>query len=198
MSLYVLRHGETAWSRDRRHTGRTDVPLLAEGRMLAERAGASLRALRGEQPWSLVLTSPLVRARETAALAGFPAADSDARLVEWDYGEHEGRTTAEIRGEVPRWWLWSDGAAGGEDAAAVGARVDALLADRVRPALTGGDVLLVAHSHLLRVLTARWLGLPPGAGAMFVLDAAGLGVLGTEHERPALLRWNVPPTGAGP
>jgi broad specificity phosphatase PhoE len=195
VTVYVLRHGETAWSRDRRHTGSTDVPLLGEGRTLAAQAGRLLVRLRGEAPWALVLTSPLARARETATLAGFPAAESDERLREWDYGDHEGRTTEEIQVDSPAWWLWSDGAAGGEDAAAVGARVDLLLEERVRPQT--GDVLLVAHSHLLRVLTARWLGLPPAAGAMIVLDPAGIGVLGTEHERPALLRWNLSPAVAG-
>lgn len=192
MTVYVLRHGETAWSRDRRHTGSTDVPLLDSGRTLAGRAGQLLRTLRGDGPWELVLTSPLARARETAELTGFPTAEVDDRLREWDYGEHEGRTTDEIHAEDPDWWLWSHGAAGGEDAAGVGARVDALLAERVRPAT--GDVLLVAHSHLLRVLAVRWLDLPAQDGAFLVLDAAGIGVLGTEHDRPALLRWNVSPT----
>lgn len=195
MTVYVLRHGETAWSRDRKHTGSTDVPLLETGRTLAGQAGRLLRSLHGDAPWALVLTSPLARARETAILAGFPDAEVDDRLREWDYGEHEGRTTDEIHDDDPEWWLWSDGARGGEDAAAVGARVDALLAERVRP--VAGDVLLVAHSHLLRVLAVRWLGVPARDGAFLVLDAAGIGVLGTEHDRPALLRWNISPAMAG-
>lgn len=195
MSVYVLRHGETAWSRARRHTGTTDIPLTDNGRALAPLAGRVLAQLHGTGPWELVLTSPLLRARETAALVGFPGAQVDERLREWDYGAHEGRTTEEIRADDPAWSLWSDGAPGGEDAASVGARVDALLAERVRLAV--GDVLLVAHSHLLRVLAARWLGLPPAAGALVVLDPAGIGVLGREHDRPALVRWNVAPLVVG-
>ena len=187
MTTYVLRHGETAWSRDRRHTGRTDVPLLESGRSRARAAGALLAQLHPAR-FAEVRTSPLMRASETAALAGFPAAVRDDRLREWDYGEHEGRTTDAIHESDPTWFLWEHGAAGGEDAAAVGARVDDLLAD-VRA--VDGDVLLVAHSHLLRVLAARWLGLPPTDGSMFVLDPAGIGVLGAEHDRPALLRWNL-------
>jgi probable phosphoglycerate mutase len=185
MTAYVLRHGETAWSRDRKHTGRTDVPLLEAGRVRAREAGALIARLH-PAPFDRVLTSPLVRATETAALAGFPDAERDARLVEWDYGVHEGRTTDEIHEADPAWFLWDHGAEGGEDAAAVAARVDDLLSD-----VRGQEVLLVAHSHLLRVLTARWLQLPPEQGAMFVLDPAGIGVLGSEHGRPALLHWNL-------
>jgi broad specificity phosphatase PhoE len=191
--LYVLRHGETAWSRDRKHTGRTDVPLLPEGEELATKAGPILERLHG-RPWSLVLSSPLGRARRTAELAGFPDAGTDDRLLEWDYGTYEGRTTVDIQTDAPDWWLWADGVPGGETAAQISGRVDALLQDRVRPALADGDVLLVAHSHVLRVLTARWLGLPPQGGAYVVLDAAGIGVLGEEHGRPALLHWNVGPS----
>lgn len=193
MSLFVLRHGETAWSRDRKHTGRSDIPLLAEGRTLAQQAGAILGRLH-TQPWSLVLTSPLVRAHETARLAGFPGAETDDRLREWDYGAYEGRTSDDIRSEAPDWFLWSDGVPDGEDPGQVAARVDALLDERVRPALGDGDVLLVAHSHLLRVLAARWLGLDVLGGAYVVLDPAGIGVLGEEHGRPALLNWNVGPS----
>ncbi|HEY5336156.1 MAG TPA: histidine phosphatase family protein [Mycobacteriales bacterium] len=193
MSLFVLRHGETAWSRDRKHTGRSDIPLLEEGRTLAQQAGAILERLHA-QPWSLVLTSPLVRARDTARLAGFPAAEIDDRLREWDYGAYEGRTSDEIRTETPDWFLWSDGVPDGEGPADVAARVDALLDERVRPELGDGDVLLVAHSHLLRVLAARWLGLGVLGAAYVVLDPAGIGVLGEEHGRPTLLNWNVGPS----
>lgn len=192
MSLYVLRHGETAWSRDRKHTGGTDVPLLPEGRVLAEQAGTVLERLHTE-PWALVLTSPLVRARETARLAGFPDAEIDDRLREWDYGAYEGRTSDEIRAEAPEWFLWADGVPEGESPDDVAARVDAVLDERVRPALADGDVLLVAHSHLLRVLAARWLGLEAHCGAHVVLDPAGIGVLDEEHGRPTLLHWNVGP-----
>jgi probable phosphoglycerate mutase len=193
MSLFVLRHGETAWSRDRKHTGRSDIPLLDEGRTLAQQAGVVLDRLH-TQPWSLVLASPLARARDTARLAGFPAAELDDRLREWDYGSYEGRTSDEIRTEAPDWFLWADGVPEGEAPTEVAARVDAVLAERVRPALVDGDVLLVAHSHVLRVLAARWLGLDVLGGAYVVLDAAGIGVLGEEHGRPALLHWNVGPS----
>jgi probable phosphoglycerate mutase len=193
MSLFVLRHGETAWSRDRKHTGRSDIPLLEVGRTLAQQAGVVLDRLH-TQPWSLVLTSPLVRASDTARLAGFPDAEVDGRLREWDYGAYEGRTSNEIRTEAPEWFLWADGVPEGEDPAEVAARVDAVLDERVRPALADGDVLLVAHSHVLRVLAARWLGLDVRGGAYVVLDPAGIGVLGEEHGRPALLHWNVGPS----
>lgn len=193
MSLFVLRHGETAWSRDRKHTGRTDIPLLAEGRGLARQAGAVLERLH-TQPWSLVLTSPLARARDTARLAGFPQAEVDDRLREWDYGAYEGRTTDEIRAGAPEWFLWTDGVPEGEGPTDVAGRVDAVLDERVRPAMADGDVLLVGHSHVLRTLAARWLGLDPRAGAHVVLDAAGIGVLGDEHGQPALLHWNVGPS----
>lgn len=193
MSLFVLRHGDTAWSRARKHTGSTDVPLLPEGRVLARQAGVVLERLH-TQRWSLVLTSPLVRARDTARLAGFPAAEIDDRLREWNYGAYEGRTSDEIRLDVPDWYLWADGVPEGESPADVAVRVDAVLDERVRPALVGGDVLLVAHSHVLRTLTARWLGLEAPGGAHVVLDAAGIGVLGEEHGRPTLLNWNVGPS----
>ncbi|HVV31048.1 MAG TPA: histidine phosphatase family protein [Mycobacteriales bacterium] len=191
MSLYVLRHGETAWSAAHRHTGRSDVPLTRTGRAQARAAEPVLRVVRQPAaPWSLALSSPLVRARDTARLAGLDVEVED-RLAEWDYGEYDGRTTADIQRDRPGWDLWRDGCPGGEQAADVAERVDGVLAERVRPALAGGDVLLVAHSHLLRVLAARWLGLAPSCGRFFVLDPAHLGVLGSEHDRPALIHWNV-------
>ncbi|MGH3744191.1 MAG: histidine phosphatase family protein [Mycobacteriales bacterium] len=192
MSLFVLRHGDTAWSRARKHTGSTDVPLLPEGRALAREAGVVLERLH-TAPWSLVLTSPLLRARDTARLAGFPDAEVEDRLREWDYGAYEGRTSDEIRTTVPDWFLWADGVPEGERLADVAARADAVLGERVRPALARGDVLLVAHSHVLRTLAARWLGLEAAGGAHLILGAAGIGVLGEEHGRPTLLHWNVGP-----
>ena len=182
--LVLLRHGETEWSRDGRHTGRTDVPLTTVGerdaRQLAPRlAGFDLR---------LVLCSPLSRARRTAELAGLdPVTDDD--LMEWDYGAYEGRTTPEIREERPGWLLWNDGVPGGEAIAEVGGRADRVIAE-LREA--DGDALLFAHGHVLRVLTARWLGLEPDAGRLFALDPATLSTLGYEHETAVLRLWNRP------
>lgn len=191
-TLYVLRHGETAWSRERKHTGRSDIALTDRGRAQAADAARTLNALRTSTGWALQLASPLARAAETARLGGF-GADYDDRLVEWDYGAYEGITTAEIRSARPGWDLWRDGCPDGEQLTHVAARVDALLADRVRPALSSGDVILIAHSHLLRVLAVRWLGLEPDAGRHFVLDPAHVGTLGTEHAAPAVLGWNLGP-----
>jgi probable phosphoglycerate mutase len=184
--VLLVRHGETEWSRAGRHTGRTDLPLTEEGRADAARLGDRLRG----RAFALVLTSPLRRAVETCAIAGFgDRAERDADLREWDYGDYEGRTTAEIRAEHPRWTLWWDGTPGGETATDVGARADRVL-ERVRAA--DGDVLLIAHGHLLRVLTARWLGLSPTEGRLFALDPATLSVLGYEREAAVIRRWNVP------
>lgn len=183
--IWIIRHGETEWSRAGRHTGRTDLPLTAEG----ERAAAALgRRLSGRR-FALVLSSPLIRARETCRLAGYGGA---ARLTddlrEWDYGEYEGRTTAEIRRESPGWSLWTGGVPGGETLDQVAGR-----ARRVIEAATaaGGDAVLFAHGHLLRVLTACWLGLPPDAGRSFALETAAPGILGFEHDERVLLAWNL-------
>jgi probable phosphoglycerate mutase len=181
--VWVVRHGETAWSRTGQHTGRTDIPLAAAGRREARRL---VRRLRGH-PFALVLTSPLRRAAETARLAGFPAAEPTADLLEWDYGAYEGRTSDEIRRDAPGWTLWRDGVPGGETAEQVAARVDRVVG-RCRAA--GGDALLFAHGHVLRVLAARWLGLPPTDGRLFALSPATVGVLGHEHEWPAVVTWN--------
>ena len=183
-----MRHGETEWSRDGRHTGRTDVELTAEGRALARGLRPCLAGWRLARVWC----SPLVRARETAALAGFTSGvEVDADLGEWDYGDYEGLTTGEIRRRRPGWTLWSDGAPQGEDAQQVGRRVDRVI-DRV--GLVDGDVALFAHGHVLRVLAARWIGLPPEAGRSFVFDTAHAGVLGSERGEAAIRHWNV---GAG-
>ena len=179
----LLRHGATEWSLTGQHTGRTDIPLVEQGREQARAAGHALEGMRFAQ----VLASPLQRAWETATLAGFgPREEPD--LMEWDYGSFEGKTSAEIREEHRGWTLWTDGVPGGERAAEVGRRADRVI-EQVRR--TQGDTLLVAHGHILRVLTARWLGLPPAAGRLFALDAGSLCVLGWEHEAPVVSRWNV-------
>ncbi|RLV08599.1 histidine phosphatase family protein [Streptomyces griseocarneus] len=192
--LLLVRHGETEWSRDGRHTGLTDIPLTERGEQQAE----ALRPLLAGRRIALTLASPLKRALRTAELAGLdPEPEPD--LLEWDYGGYEGITTAEIHRTRPDWYLWDDGvipgpaAHPGESIAQVGARADRVLA-RVAPLLRedGGDVALVAHGHFLRVLTARRLGLPPAAGALFRLDTATVSRIGTEHGRPALAAWNLP------
>jgi broad specificity phosphatase PhoE len=192
--LIILRHGETEWSRAGRHTGRTDLPLTEHG----ERQSRALAGSLARRGIVRVVTSPAARARRTAELTGLAGAEADPDLWEWDYGGYEGRTSAEIRAERPGWYLWADGVVPGDEPhpgetlARVGERADAVLA-RVRPSLAGGDVALVAHGHLLRVLTARWLGLEPAAGRLYALHTGTLSTLGFEHDRPALTSWNVPP-----
>ena len=193
--LILLRHGETEWSRALRHTGRTDLPLTPAG----EAAAAALAPALAARPIRAVFTSPAQRAVRTAQLAGLTGAKEDPDLWEWDYGGYEGRTTADIRTERPGWYLWRDGVIPGdaehpgESIAQVAARADAVLR-RVRPLLAEGDVALVSHGHLLRVLTARWLGLEPADGRLFLLDTGTLCTLGTEHDEPVISSWNVPPT----
>jgi broad specificity phosphatase PhoE len=182
--LVVVRHGATEWSRSGRHTGRTDVPLLAEGRTEAEELG---RRLAGHV-FTMVLTSPLRRARETCELAGFGSqAETCDDLREWDYGEYEGRTTDEIRARRPGWSVWTDGAPGGETADDVGRRADHVVAEARR---STGDVLAFAHAHLLRVVGARWVGLPPVAGGLFTLAPATISVLGWDRDVAVITRWN--------
>ena len=184
--IVVVRHGETEWSAAARHTGRTDVPLTEPGRRQAKALGACL----ADRRFVLVLTSPLQRAVETCRLAGFgDVAQVREDLREWDYGDYEGRTTADIRSQRPAWLLWRDGVPNGESIEQVGARTDRVI-EEVRAA--GGDVALFAHGHVLRVLTARWLDLSPDRGRNFVLETATLSVLGYERETPAILRWNAP------
>ncbi len=181
--LVTVRHGATAWSTSLRHTGRTDLPLEPEGRDQARTVG---RRLAGHR-FALVLVSPLARARETSELAGFADAEVCDDLREWDYGAFEGRTTADIRSEHPGWSLWLDGAPGGETLALVTARADRVVA-LVRA--VAGDVLVFAHAHILRVVAARWLSLPGGDGARWVLGPASVSVLGWERETPVIERWN--------
>lgn len=194
--LLLARHGETEWSRSGRHTGRTDLPLTPHG----EEQARSLAPLLAERAFALVLTSPLERARRTAELAGLTGAEPDPDLREWDYGAYEGVTTATIRAGRPDWDLWTDGVPPGpelpgEAPAQVGARADRVLA-RVARALEEGDVLLVAHGHLLRVLTARRLGLSPAEGRLFRLETGTLSRLSLEHGRPVIAEWNAAaPTG---
>ncbi|HSC49254.1 MAG TPA: histidine phosphatase family protein [Gaiellaceae bacterium] len=184
MEVVLVRHGETEWSRDGRHTGRTDVPLTARGEEQARAVGEKLRG----RSFALVLSSPLQRALETARLAGF-SPEAREELAEWDYGEYEGRTTPQIRQEVPGWTIWRYGAPGGESPEHVGTRADRIVAE-----LRGvnGDVLVFAHGHLLRVLAARWLGLPPADGRLFALDSGTVGTLGHEREQSVIASWNVP------
>ena len=181
--LWLARHGDTAWTVSRQHTSRTDLELNADG-VAAARA---LTAKLAGTDFDVVLSSPLRRARDTAALAGFEP-ELDDRLREFDYGEYEGRTTAEIRAERPGWDLWTDGCPGGETAAGVGARMDALIAD-VR-ARAPQRILAFGHGHALRILTARWLSLDPAEGRCFLLAPAAVAVLGSEHGRAAVARWN--------
>ena len=186
-SLVLLRHGQTEWSRDGKHTGRTDIPLTPTG----EEQARALRPVVQAFSFGQVLSSPAVRALRTAELAGLdPKPEPD--LAEWDYGDYEGITTAQILQRDGSWNMWLDGAPGGEGAAEVGARLDRVL-DRLRPTLeSGADACVVAHGHSLRVLAARWLGLDPAAGSAFRLDTGTVSTLGSEHDRPVITGWNVP------
>jgi broad specificity phosphatase PhoE len=181
--VVLVRHAETEWSLAGRHTGRTDVLLSEAGRLRALALG---RALAGRR-FSLVLTSPLSRAAETCRLAGFEAARQRDDLLEWDYGDYEGRTTAEIRRERPGWSIWEEGVPGGETIGEVGARVDRIIGE-LRSA--GGDAVVFAHGHVLRVLAARWFGLEPSAGKLFALDPGTISTLGYEHGYAVLRSWN--------
>jgi probable phosphoglycerate mutase len=184
--LHLARHGETAWSLSGQHTGRTDLPLTPNGEAQARRLGARLRG----RVFSRVLTSPLQRAARTCELAGYGAvAELDADLLEWNYGQYEGRRSAEIHLERPDWDLFRDGCPGGESPAEIGARADRIV-QRVRS--FAGDVLVFSSGHFLRVLAARWLGLAPDGARHFLLGTTGFGALGYEHRRDqaALLLWN--------
>jgi broad specificity phosphatase PhoE len=188
--MVLLRHGATEWSQNGQHTGRTDIPLLDLGREQAKAAGDLLRGMTFAQ----VFTSPLRRASTTCALAGFEG-HPEPDLMEWDYGAYEGQTTAQICGGRPGWTLWNDGVVDGERVADVGRRVDRVI-ERARQ--VDGDTLCVAHGHVLRVLTARWLGLPPVAGRLFVLYTGSVSILGWDRKSPVVLNWNVGPPGALP
>ena len=184
--MFVIRHGETAWSLTGHHTGTTDVPLTDNGRRLAER----IRPALVKETFALVLVSPLQRAQETCELAGLgEGAVIDSDLVEWNYGKYEGLTPKQIHEVAPGWLIFRDGCPGGEAPDQVGARADRVIA-RVRAA--EGDVALFAHGHVLRVLVARWLGMPAGAGQHFLLDTGTLSVLGHYRDIPAVKVWNGP------
>jgi len=186
--ICLVRHGETAWSLSGQHTGLTDLPLTADG----ERVARLLAPVLARETFALVLTSPLQRARRTCELAGLLAnAQVDSDLMEWNYGEYEGLTPAQIRAVVPGWIIFDDGCPGGESPAQVVDRVDRVI---VRAKAAHGHVALFAHGHFFRVFAARWLGLPPSAGARFLLDTATLSVLSFYRGVPAVKRWNAPLT----
>jgi broad specificity phosphatase PhoE len=181
--VWLVRHGETEWSRDHRHTSTTDLPLTP----LGEEAASALRQRLVGESFDVVLSSPRQRARRTAELAGHPDPELDEDLVEWAYGDYEGITTAEIRETVPGWTVWSHPTPGGETADAVTERLDRVVA-RLRD--VGGRALVFGHGHALRALSARWLGLPVGDGRLLRLDTSTVSVLGHERETPVVLRWN--------
>ncbi len=181
--VWLIRHGETEWSRDGRHTSTTDLPLTDPGRVAAR----SLRDRLTMERFSLVLTSPRERAQETARLAGYGAATVDEDLAEWDYGELEGRTTPQIRETYPGWTIWQGPVPGGESAPQMSERLDRVVA-RCRD--TTGRALLFGHGHCLRALAARWLSLPVTDGGLLRLDTSTVSVLGWERETPVVLRWN--------
>jgi broad specificity phosphatase PhoE len=186
MNIFVIRHGETAWSLSGQHTGTTDIPLTENGRRLAER----MRPVLAKNVFGLVLCSPMQRARETCELAGLgDRAVIDSDLVEWNYGQFEGLTPKEIREIAPGWLIFRDGCPGGEAPEQVGTRVDRVIA-QLRA--VDGDVALFAHGHVLRVLVSRWIGLPAGSGQHFLLGTGTLCVLGYYREIPAVSIWNAP------
>lgn len=190
--VYLARHGETEWSLSGRHTSRTDLPLTERGERNARALGERLRGMTFARVW----TSPLERARRTCELAGFGGrAEADPELVEWQYGDYEGKRTDEIRRERPDWLLFRDGCPGGESPAEVGSRADRVIA-RLRT--VPGNVLLFGHGHFTRVLAARWLGLPAGAAGYFLLGTASLSALSYEHslDEPGIYLWNEPPGAA--
>jgi probable phosphoglycerate mutase len=182
--LFVIRHGATEWSRSGQHTGHTDIPLLPEGEAQARATGQLL----ADHEFALVLTSPLQRARRTCELVGLAdQAQVEPNLIEWDYGDYEGITSAEIHQTVPGWTVWTGAVPGGETIEQVAARADAVIE---RALAADGDTIVFAHGHILRLITARWCELDPVEGRRFVLDPATLCVLGWEHESRAILQWN--------
>jgi broad specificity phosphatase PhoE len=181
--LWLVRHGETEWSRDGRHTSTTDLDLTENG---VDVACTLEKRLERVPPFDLVLTSPMQRARRTAELAGFPGAETDEDLVEWDYGDYEGITTKEIRKTDPDWTVWTHPTPGGETAEQVTERLDRVIA-KVRAA---GTALVFGHGHSLRALTARWIEQPVDEGRFFKLDTATVSTLGYERDFPVVLRWN--------
>lgn len=186
IEVWLIRHGETEWSRTGQHTGLTDLPLTVTGRRVAK----GLAPILAAETFALVLTSPLRRARETCELTGLgDRAELEPDLVEWNYGEYEGLTTAAIHERRPGWLLFTDGAPGGERPEDVGRRVDRVI---TRARATPGNVAMFGHGHLLRALAARWLGWPVAAGRHFLLDTGTVSVLSAYREAPAIRRWNAP------
>jgi broad specificity phosphatase PhoE len=184
--IVLIRHGQTEWSANGRHTSYTDLPLTLEGERQARSAGERIAG----REFVAVLSSPRERALRTAGLAGLTVTETTEDLAEWNYGEYEGITTPQIRAGRPGWSLWTDGCPGGETPEQVGERLDRVL-DRARELLTGGDVALIGHGHCLRVAGARWIGLPPAAGGLLKLDTATYSALGWEHgDDPVLASWN--------
>jgi broad specificity phosphatase PhoE len=182
--IWLIRHGDTAWSLSGQHTGRTDLPLTAAG----ERHAAEIGSYLAGRPFALVLTSPLQRARETCRLAGYgDVAQADPDLCEWDYGAYEGRTSAQIQESVPGWTIWTSPVPEGETIQQVAARANRAI---LRASQAEGDVALFAHGHLLRILTACWLGLPPDDGRLFALSTATVSVLGYERDTRVISEWN--------
>jgi len=182
--VYLIRHGETEWSVGGQHTGTTDISLTANGRAVARRLGPML----AEESFALVLVSPLRRARQTCELAGLGArATMDSDLCEWNYGEYEGLTPAQIRAQAPEWLIFRDGCPGGETPAQAGARADRVIA---KARASEGNIALFAHGHILRVLVARWIGLPVSGGSHFLLDTATVSVLSYYQGTGAIERWN--------
>jgi probable phosphoglycerate mutase len=189
--VYLMRHGETAWSVSGQHTGTTDIPLTENGRRVAK----LLQPVLTKETFALVLTSPLQRARETCALAGLGAcAEIDRDLMEWDYGEYEGLTPQQIHAKNPGWMIFTDGCPGGESPEQVEARIDRVIA-KVRA--VEGQVALFAHGHVLRAFAARWLGLRAADGCHFLLDTATLNVMSDYRGIPAVKRWNAPLVPSG-
>lgn len=186
-TLWLVRHGETEWSKSGQHTSTTDLPLTENG----ERQAKAVRDLLGALRHAYVISSPLQRARRTADLAGLDVSAVDPELVEWNYGEYEGRTTAEIRDQVPDWSIWTHGARGGETPEQVQARADRVL-QRAAAHLDDGPVVLLGHGHFSRALGARWIGLPVTAGASLLLSTAAPCLLGAQYGVPALVHWNLP------
>jgi len=187
VEVVLVRHGETEWSRTGRHTGRSDPPLNEEGERQARAVGEALRG----RSFALVWSSPLIRARETATLAGFEPELRDD-LAEWDYGEYDGLTTPEIREQVPDWTIWRYGGLGGESVEQLSARADRVVTELLT---VDGDVLVFSHGHFLRVLTARWLELAAADGRLFALDSGTLCTLGFERDQRVIRSWNVPIPG---
>jgi broad specificity phosphatase PhoE len=184
-TLYLLRHGETEWALSGKHTGRTDIPLTDKGREQATAMKSAVSSIN----FSLVLTSPLIRAQDTAKLAGLHKVEVDNNLAELNYGDYEGVTTAEIRKSVPDWTVWTHPCPNGETLANAAVRAAAVIK---RAEVAGGNVCLVSHGHMLRILTTAWLRLNPSEGKHFMLDTSTLSILSHEHESPTIKIWNAP------